>query len=127
MKAFEARAAQSTEGRGLILLDSYGGAINRVAPSATAFVHRDALFSAQYLSYWDVPSAAAGNLAWLRSFYASMRLYASGYAYQNYIDPDLESWEHAYYGANLDRLRQIKKRYDPHERFTFAQGVRPLH
>jgi FAD/FMN-containing dehydrogenase len=54
-----------------------------------------------------------------------MRPYASGAAYQNYIDAELEDWEHAYYGSNLTRLRRIKHSYDPGDRFAFAQGVRP--
>ena len=39
-------------GVGGIAFDALGGAVNRVAPSATAFVHRNALFSAQYTTDW---------------------------------------------------------------------------
>ncbi|HUY71692.1 MAG TPA: BBE domain-containing protein, partial [Gaiellaceae bacterium] len=65
-------------------------------------MHRNALCSGQYLAHWSSPAAAAA--AWLRGFYAAMRPYVSGFAYQNYIDPELASWKHAYYSTNYARL-----------------------
>jgi FAD/FMN-containing dehydrogenase len=115
-------------GVGAIAFDALGGAVNRVSPAATAFVHRDALFLAQYSTSWrwGAPgSEVASQQAWLRQFHSSMHPYASGQAYQNYIDPDLTDWRQAYYGANYPRLARIKAAYDPHQVFRFPQGITP--
>jgi FAD/FMN-containing dehydrogenase len=115
-------------GVGGVAFDAMGGAINRVAPTATAFVHRNALFGAQYTTDWTNGAAAAGinnQHAWLRSFWASMQPYANGQAYQNYIDPDLTNWSAAYYAQNYPRLQTVKRTYDPTRLFNFAQAIVP--
>ena len=115
-------------GVGAIAFDAFGGALNRPSPSSTAFVHRDSLFGAQYSTSWNQGGSASGvsrQHDWIRSFYASMRPWASGQCYQNYVDPDLKNWRQAYYGANYARLARIKKTYDPHQVFKFPQGITP--
>lgn len=113
-------------GVGGVAFDALGGAVNRVKPGATAFVHRNALFSAQYTTDWTNGAGGTGisnQHTWLRKYWSSMRPYASGQAYQNYIDPDLGNWQRAYYGGNFPRLAAIKKKYDPARLFTFPQAV----
>jgi FAD/FMN-containing dehydrogenase len=120
------RAGGAAGGSGGIAFDALGGAVNRVAPGATAFVHRNALFQAQYTTTWPLGSPAAAvarQHAWQQSFWQSMRPFASGQAYQNYIDPALANWRQAYYGANLARLTQVKAKYDPNRVFRFPQAI----
>jgi len=128
VSALSHRQMSSKLGKGGILLDAYGGALNRVAADATAFVHRNELFSAQYLASWntnDSNSVVSKNHSWLAETWQSMRQYASGAAYQNYIDPELANWQSAYYGANLPRLQSIKSAYDPDNLFHFRQSIPP--
>jgi FAD/FMN-containing dehydrogenase len=115
IRALERRAG----GSAALLFDAYGGAINRVKPGATAFVHRDQLCSIQYLAY----GAAGPAAAWVRAARHTLAPWTSGQAYQNYIDPDLVHWRRAYYGANLERLEAVKHAVDPDRVFHFAQAV----
>ena len=114
-------------GSAAVAFDALGGAINRVRPADTAFVHRDGLFLAQYTA--NYPDGVVGGTgadrswSWLDGVWTSMRPYASGQAYQNYIDPRLSGWEQAYYGANAARLRSVKRAYDPTGLFRFPQAV----
>jgi FAD/FMN-containing dehydrogenase len=117
---------------GGVAFDAFGGAINRIGAGQTAFVHRNALFLAQYSTGWSPGlepaggsglAAVARQRAWLASFHGAMRPYASGQAYQNYADPDLADWQRAYYGANYARLQRIKAAVDPADLFRFPQSI----
>jgi FAD/FMN-containing dehydrogenase len=111
---------------GGLAFDGLGGAINAVASDATAFVHRDALCQLQMSGTWGSgtdSSTAASVHRWLEQTAASLAPYTNGGAYQNYIDPTLADWQHAYYGTNLRRLKSIRRRYDPDAVFNFAQAI----
>jgi hypothetical protein len=113
---------------GALAFDSYGGVINRVASSATAFVHRDKLACIQATYSWSTGaprSVIDAGRTWLTWLGTNVFDPTSG-AYQNYIDPTLSDWRSAYYGANIDRLITVKRRYDPENHFSFAQSI-PVH
>ncbi|GLW95974.1 FAD-dependent oxidoreductase [Microtetraspora sp. NBRC 16547] len=107
----------AASGRHSVLLDALGGAVGRVAPDATAFPHRRALYSVQYYAH------RAGAAAWTRAAHAAMRPHFGDHAYVNYIDPELTGWRRQYYGANADRLARVKAAYDPDRLFRLPQGV----
>ena len=115
-------------GVGAIAFDSFGGALNKVPAGATAFVHRNSLYLAQYSTSWNEGAGGAGSSRqndWLKSFYGSLHPYASGQAYVNYQDPDLTNWQAAYYATNYTRLTKVKTAYDPHQVFKFPQSIPP--
>ena len=121
----ERRNRNPALGSGALLLDSYGGALNRPKPGATAFVHRDELFCIQYGAYFEGGAAQRASRSWIAGAHRAMRPYVSGQAYQNYIDPGLKGWQRAYYASNLPRLRQVKQSYDPDFFFRFPQAIPP--
>ncbi|TLS40674.1 FAD-binding oxidoreductase [Streptomyces montanus] len=110
-------------GAGSIALTALGGAVNRVDPTATAFVHRRSRMLAQYTASWRAGTSGSAAQAWLTSAHTAMKAHASGAAYQNYTDPTLKNWRSAYYGPAATRLTALKKQYDPDRFFTYPQAL----
>ncbi|WP_372408808.1 FAD-binding oxidoreductase [Streptomyces luteireticuli] len=116
-------AKRGGPGGGSIQLTALGGAVNRVKPLDTAFVHRRSRFLAQYLTSWSPAATGAAQVAWLDGIHTAMRRYASGAAYQNYADAGLKDWRKAYYGDAAPRLTKLKRQYDPGRVFAFPQAL----
>jgi len=110
-------------GAGSIALTALGGAVNRVSPTATAFVHRRSRMLAQYIASWQAGTSGTTAQSWLTTAHTAMSRYASGAAYQNYTDPTLTDWRKAYYGDAATRLTALKRQYDPNRFFTFPQAL----
>ena len=104
----------------------WGGAYNRHAPEATAFVHRDQLFILDHTASVD-PKAPETDKeaarAWVTRSWSGVHACASGQVYQNFTDPELDNWERAYYGQNLRHLIDVKARYDEDGFFRFRQSL----
>ncbi|WP_328748496.1 FAD-binding oxidoreductase [Streptomyces sp. NBC_00285] len=110
-------------GSGSIALTALGGAVNRVSPTATAFVHRRSRMLAQYIASWKAGTTGTTAQSWLTGAHDAMKPYASGAAYQNYTDPTLKNWRAAYYGDAATKLAKLKRQYDPQGFFTYPQSL----
>lgn len=108
---------------GGLSLDSLGGAVASIPAAATAFGHRDALFSLQYTAVWRQGPADAYS-AYVRGFRAAMKPQLGNAAYVNYQDAAIPDWPSAYWGANYPRLQAVKRQYDAGDLFRFPQSVR---
>jgi len=104
----------------------WGGAYNRVQPDATAFVHRQELFQLKHAVTVD-PEAPSGQKAdahrWVVRSWEAVHPWGSGRVFQNFVDPELQAWEEAYYDANYERLVRVKAQYDPAGFFHFHQSL----
>jgi hypothetical protein len=99
-----------------------GGKVADVAPTATAFPHRNARFVPELKSIWDTPQQARANIEWGFKFYQDLEPFFTG-SYVNYIDPLLSNWQHKYYEKNYKRLVEVKRHWDPKNFFQFQQSI----
>ncbi len=108
-----------------------GGAVNDVAPDASAYVHRRAKVLVELASGWTAPSDPAASPApippdirdWMAELWETVHPHSTGRSYQNFPDPELPDWATAYYGDNLVRLEGLKAAWDPDGVFDHLQGI----
>ena len=99
-----------------------GGAVARVPQDATAFAHRDRRMLVITAAVSEDIDAAE---TWVDGTAAALGLPASG-AYVNYLSDDGQATVgRAYPDATLERLRAVKRTYDPENLFRLNRNVRP--
>jgi len=106
-----------------VAMECYGGAINEVAPDATAFVHRRDSLDLFAWSFWTFDRTAQAAADWLDEFGRIAGAMGNGRRYQNYPRRGNPGFARAYFGDNLDRLVAIKRACDPTNLFAYEQGL----
>lgn len=106
-----------------MVIDNLGGVNNTISPTETAFVHRNLLGWLHINAQWSNEAEQPEKLAWITSFYDELNPYMTPQVYQNAPDLDLVDYLQRYYGENLPRLVEIKKKYDPSNIFNYAQSI----
>jgi FAD/FMN-containing dehydrogenase len=96
-------------------LTALGGAYDAVPPAATAYAHRGRRFLLEHVAHADP--------GWVDRSWETAHVAGTGQVYPNFPDPALTDPMRAYHGANLERLRAVKRRYDPQRRFRFPQSL----
>jgi FAD/FMN-containing dehydrogenase len=101
------------------------GACHDVASDATAFGHRDANFAVVIAGMWPDPTDNEANTAWVKDYYAAIEPFSQGGGYINFLSQDDQPQASSNYGANYDRLRTVKRTYDPGNVFHVNQNIAP--
>lgn len=125
----------------MLVLFSFGGQVNAVAPNATANVQRRSAFKLCLQTFWPDESDDDFFLGWERETFEGMFASTGGVpvpneqldgCYINYPDVDMADpahnrsgtgWQELYFKTNYPRLQQAKLAWDPTNFFTHSLGI----
>ena len=104
-----------------------GGAMARVAETATAYGRRSAGFDVNINGVWlpEEEEGAPRHIEWTRSLFDALEPMARG-VYVNFLGAEGGDRVRSAYGeANFGRLSGLKARYDPSNLFRSNQNIPP--
>jgi len=101
------------------------GACHDVADDATAFGHRDASFATVIAGMWPDPADNEANTKWVKDYYAAIAPHSAAGGYINFAAADDQARVPDNYGTNYERLREVKRKYDPQNLFHLNQNIVP--
>lgn len=107
-----------------ISLYGLGGKVLDTPKDSAAFYYRDAKAIIGFQSVWEDPKYAPINRKWIVDNFNYIKSITKG-SFINFPLAELENYETQYYGENVEKLRLIKKKYDPENVFEFSQGIQP--
>jgi FAD/FMN-containing dehydrogenase len=117
--------SSSTADMAVTQLRVLGGAVDRVADDATAFAHRGRKVMANVAAMYQDPAQSEIHETWADGLADLLRRGSRG-VYVNFLADEGEARvREAYPGPTWDRLRDVKRRYDPGNLFHLNQNIPP--
>jgi FAD/FMN-containing dehydrogenase len=112
---------------GDILVESLHGAPKDVDESAAALRFRHAAFNVSAMATWSDPAFDDEHIAWARETAAAIEPWSLGGGYANYMQADepLERVRASFGDEDFERLRALKRTYDPTNVLRRNQNIPP--
>ena len=101
------------------------GAVADIDQDSSAFPGREAAFGVNVAASWTDPADTEEQIRWARWAHAAIDAQATGGAYLNFAGTDRPQLELIFGRPTLDRLRQVKRDYDPDDLFRPAAHITP--
>jgi FAD/FMN-containing dehydrogenase len=101
------------------------GAVQDVGSSDTAFSYRDVLWAEVIVGVDPEPDNAEAITQWTVDYWNATHPFSAGGAYVNFMMDEGQERVKATYGANYNRLTEVKAKYDPDNLFRVNQNIRP--
>jgi FAD/FMN-containing dehydrogenase len=108
-----------------LVIEDFHGAVTRVAPTATAYPHRERGYNLFLISHWTDPAQTETGIAWARETFDALSPYMADRSYTNYLSADDYHRVCQAYGPNYERLAALKRRYDPDNLFRLNHNIDP--
>jgi FAD/FMN-containing dehydrogenase len=103
-----------------------GGAIGKVPEDQSVIGHRSVPYIFNLIGKWTNPAEDQTNIAYVRDLWDALQKYSTGGIYSNFnTDLDEQSSRAAFGVANLQRLAQLKRTFDPDQVFAGNQKISP--
>jgi hypothetical protein len=102
------------------------GAAARADTCGTAWPWREAAFAQMFAGLAPEPGRESDLRVWSTGFRDALQDYALPGCYANFLMDEGPEAARACYGANADRLAELKGRYDPGNLFRRNQNVPPM-
>jgi FAD/FMN-containing dehydrogenase len=109
----------------LVHIPLMGGAVSRLGPTDSAFGDRSAPFILSIDANWTDRSDDARQIAWTREVLDEAARFATGQTYLNFGGEDDAELVESAFGANLARLQDVKRKYDPTNIFRLNNNISP--
>ncbi|MGK7313026.1 MAG: FAD-binding oxidoreductase [Candidatus Longimicrobiales bacterium M2_2A_002] len=107
-----------------LFLEPLGGAIARVPSDATAFPHRERAFCVTAVPKWERPERDDEMTGWADRLFDALAPFAAPGVYVNYLDDVAGAGGDPWVG-HRDRLRALKRAWDPDNLFRMNENIRP--
>jgi FAD/FMN-containing dehydrogenase len=121
IEAFE----RAPSGLCALVLEDIHGAVTRVPTTATAYPHRQPGFNLLLIATWTDRDQTETCIAWARETFDALSPYTTDRSYTNYLPAEDHHRVREAYGPNLERLVQLKRRYDPDNLFQLNHNIDP--
>jgi FAD/FMN-containing dehydrogenase len=108
-----------------LVLEDFHGAVTRIAPTTTAYPHREPGFNLLLISGWTDHAQTDACMAWARETFEAISPHMADRSYTNYLSADDHDRVRQAYGHNLERLVELKRRYDPDNLFRLNHNISP--
>jgi FAD/FMN-containing dehydrogenase len=111
---------------GGVLFEPLHGAPTRVTSDATAFAGREAHWNATFIKVWTDPADDEREIETARAYSRSLEPWQIGGGYLNYAsEPSADGLETEFGAQRFERLRAVKRQYDPANVFRFNHNISP--